>query len=336
MKQAVVLVGGRGTRMWPLTDSMPKGLLPVAGHPFIEMQFTLLSKVGIEQVILAADRYHSDAWNDYAGNHPEFDLVVSVEEERLDTAGPLMLVLDMLDDQFLVLNGDVVVEGGVTGMAEGMPDGIDAVVGVIAVDDPSPYGVVETDANGRVQRFVEKPPSGTEPGNLVNAGVYLLRRSALDGYVAGPLSFERQVFPDLVSGGRLGAVELKGPWVDIGTPALYLAAHAEIAAGRSSLADPWDWGGESWNWIDDAAVIDADASVSRSVVLGPALVGAGAVIEDAIIGWGASIGEGTRISSHSVVGSHATVGSRCELTAGVRIAPRANLEDGSVTFSPPK
>lgn len=335
MRQAVLLVGGRGTRMWPLTDALPKGLLPLAGRPFVDLQMGMLKEVGVEEVILAADRFHEDAWRDYAAGQTDVETVVSIEPERMDTAGPLLMIEEMLDDQFLVLNGDVVLEGAVAQLVDAVPDEGDAAMATIAVADPSAYGVVVTDDAGRVERFVEKPPPGEEPGNAVNAGLYVLKRTALDGYVVGPLSFERQLFPDLVKRGALFGVEVSGSWIDIGTPELFLRAHAHVAAGKSTLLPAWADDAGEWNWIDEAAVVAPDASLARSVVLGPASIKSGARIEDAVVGWGATVGENALISEMALVGAGATVGSRCELAGGVRIAPRATLEDGSVTFFPP-
>lgn len=333
MRQAVVLVGGRGTRMWPLTATAPKGLLPVAGVPFIELQFRLLASVGVEEVILAVGTEHESAWKDYAAAAAVGLAVdVSVEDEPLDTAGPVTGLLNRLDERFLVLNGDVVLEGSLPGFVEQAPE-LPAVLALVEVDDPSAYGVVVTSSVGRVERFVEKPPSGEAPTKLVNAGMYLFERDALAGYQPGRLSFERDVFPDLVERGLLGAVAIDGEWLDIGTPELYLEAHDAAAAGRLSLVEfQLD---DDWVWIAPEAQVSPRASVSQSVILGDAAIDAGATVERAIIGWGARIGAAA-VGGAAVVGAGAEVGDGCELAAGLRLAPGTVLAPGSVSFSPPE
>jgi NDP-sugar pyrophosphorylase family protein len=331
VKQAVVLLGGRGTRMWPLTATVPKGLLPVAGVPFIELQLRELTSVGVEQVFLAIGSDHEAAWREYA---PATDMAVelSVEDSPLDTAGPVAALLDRLDERFLVLNGDVVLEGSLPGFVDQAPD-FPAVLALVEVDDPSAYGVVMTAPDGRVERFVEKPPPGEAPGNRVNAGMYVLERAALAAFPSGSLSFEKDVFPDLVEHGKIGATTIEGDWLDIGTPELYLQAHDAAAAGRIQSVELAS-SGASWAWISPDARVSSEASVVESVVLPDADIGAGAVLERAVIGWGARIGAAT-IRGATVVGAGADVGDGCELAAGLRVAPGAVLEAGSVSFSPP-
>ena len=200
IRQAVLLVGGRGTRMWPLTADRPKGLLPVAGVPFIELQFRLLAEVGVEEVILAVGLEHEAAWKEYAAGVIEPRVTVSVEESPLDTAGPVCAVCPQLDDRFLVLNGDVVLEGELGRFVAEASD-LPAVLALVEVEDTSAYGVVVTGADGRVERFVEKPSPETAPARTINAGMYLMSRHVLERYQQGPLSFERTVFPALVESG---------------------------------------------------------------------------------------------------------------------------------------
>jgi len=233
IRQAVLLVGGRGTRMWPLTVDRPKGLLPVAGVPFIELQFRLLAEVGVEEVFLAVGLEHEAAWKEYAAGVTEPRVMVSVEESPLDTAGPVCAVCPQLDDRFLVLNGDVVLEGELGRFVAEAPD-LPAVLALVEVKDTSAYGVVVTAADGRVERFVEKPPPETAPARTISAGMYLMSRHVLERYQQGPLSFERTVFPALVESDELAAMTISGEWLDIGTPDLYLAAHDTVAPDRTT------------------------------------------------------------------------------------------------------
>ncbi len=344
IRQAVLLVGGRGTRVWPLTDTVPKGLLPVAGIPFIELQFRLLAEVGVEEVILAIGTSHEAAWREYAEGKNNPTVSLAVERSKLDTAGPLVAVRDRLDERFLVLNGDVVLEGSLGQFVADAPD-LPAVLSLVGVEDTSAYGVVVTDQTGRVERFIEKPPAGSAPTNKVNAGMYLIHRNVFDGYPEGQLSFERTVFPSLVEAGQLGGVEIEGVWLDIGTIPLYLKAHADVATGRSRLVamDPphMDAGaiikgdvGGAWNYCGEGATIEEGATVAESVILPGAKVRAGSVVRQAVIGWDAEI-DGARVLDDAIVGSNASIGSGCELARGARIAPGSVLGPRSVTFTPP-
>jgi mannose-1-phosphate guanylyltransferase len=334
IRQAVLLVGGRGTRVWPLTHSTPKGLLPVAGVPFIELQFRLLAEVGVEEVILAVGTDHEREWNAYAASVANPHIVVSIEQTRLDTAGPVAAVRDRLDDRFLVLNGDVVLEGQLAEFVAGAPD-LPAVLSLVRVEDTSAYGVVVTSPDGVVERFIEKPPAGTAPTNTVNAGMYLMKREVLERYPEGRLSFEHVVFPDLVDEGSLGGFVIEGEWLDIGTNELYLATHDAVAAGRSRLVQFPEPVPEPWRWVDAGAVIEPGATVEEAVVLAGATIKAGATVRRAVIGPGAVVEAGAVVGGASLVGENAFIGAGCEVMAGARIAPNARLEPGSITFSPP-
>lgn len=334
VRQAVLLVGGRGTRVWPLTHTTPKGLLPVAGVPFIELQFRLLAEVGVEEVILAVGTSHEAAWHTYAAGVSTPDVIVSVEQTPLDTAGPVGAVRNLLDDRFLVLNGDVVLEGQLTEFVASAPDA-PAVLALVRVEDTSAYGVVVTRPDGMVDRFVEKPPPGTAPTDTVNAGMYLLRREVVERYPEGRLSFERVVFPNLVDSRELGAVTIDGEWLDIGTPELLLATHDAVAAGKSrlvSFASP----SSPWRSVDPEAVVEHGALVEEAVVLSGATIRSGAVVRRAVIGRGAVVEPNATVTGASVVGENAVVGAGCEVDRGARIAPDAKLAPGSITFSPPK
>jgi len=342
-RQAVLLVGGRGTRMWPLTAEIPKGLLPVAGLAFVEYQIRQLASLGVTEVVLAVGRPQMDAWMAFIAAPPAgVALRLAVEDEPLDTAGPVRAVLDTLDDRFFVLNGDVVLESDLSALAGG--SGLLGTLGLVTVDDTSAYGVVVVDRDGLVERFVEKPPRRSAPALTVNAGVYLLTRQALVGYPPGSLSFEHVVFPDLVARGGLGGVVLAGRWIDIGTPSLYLDTHEIVMGGGSSIHRPASAHfapeeaevGGSWTWVAPDALVAPGAIVEESVVLSGATVGTGAVIRRAIIGPRARVGEGTTITGDAIVGPDAVIGEGCELDHGARIAPGTTLAPGAIVFRPPR
>lgn len=337
-KQAVLLVGGRGTRMWPLTAEVPKGLLPLAGVPFVDYQIARLVEVGVEEVFLAVDTEHLAAWQAYAAGVDSMAVHLSVEEERLDTAGPVRAVLDRLDGLFFVLNGDVVVQTDLGELVAAVPDAAAATLALVEVGDTSAYGVVVTDAAGMIERFVEKPPAEEAPAKTVNAGIYLMRPEALEVYEPGSLSFERIVFPDLVAAGRLAGVVVDAAWIDIGTPSLYLDTHAAVLleAGRAHVAPAGVTTEGSWAWVAPNAKVADGAVVAESVILGGATVDEGAVIRRAIVGWGAHIGSGVTVTGDSVVGPRAAIHPGCELDHGMRIGPEALLTERAVTFTPPK
>ncbi len=342
IRQAVLLVGGRGTRMWPLTAETPKGLLPLAGVPFVEYQLRQLARLGVAEVFLAMGRWHREQWDAYSTTSPAgIEVHLAIEDEPLDTAGPVRAILDRLDPRFLVLNGDVVIEANLAALIAATAP---ATLGLIEVADTSPYGVVVADPSGLVERFIEKPPTHSAPARTVNAGMYSLTREVLAGYPLGPLSFERVVFPDLAASRRLAAVLVQGHWLDIGTPTLYLAAHDAVYAGASLLHRPptshtaggaAGVGTGAWSWIGPGAEVAADATVAEAVVMSGARIESGAVVRRAVVGQRAVIGAGATVTGAAVVGPGARIGAGCELDHGVRIGPGAELDAGTVTFSPP-
>ena len=339
-----MLVGGRGTRMWPLTFDVPKGLLPLGGLPFVEYQLRQLATVGVEEVFLAVGRELLGAWERYAAS-PRAGLTVhlAIEDEPLDTAGPVRAILERLDERFLVLNGDVVVEADLHPLISSEAA---ASLGLIEVADTSAYGVVVTNAAGVVERFVEKPPLAEAPARTVNAGMYALTREALVGYPEGRLSFERVVFPDLAATGAARGVLLAGRWIDIGTPQLYLAAHAAVHRGESALhrPEPHEAAGAdiagrqagAWSWVGAGARVAEGAVIEEAVVMSGAVVATGAVVSGAIVGHDARIGAGSIVAGAAIIGPGAVLGDGCEADQGMRVAPGAVLTPGSVTFRPPK
>ncbi len=344
IRQAVLLVGGRGTRLWPLTATRPKALLPVAGLPFVEFQLRSLARAGVEEAVLAVGLGDEAAWARYlAGRREPPRTRLAVEEEPLDTAGPVRQILEELDEQFLVLNGDVLYEAEL-GVVVADPPDADGVLVLSPVEDPSAFGVVVTAASGTVERFVEKPPPGTEPAKTVSAGIYLLRRSALSSWPRGRLSFERVVFPSLVAETRLAAIVAEGAWMDIGTAEQYLAAHEFVISGGSRLHQPPDPSGAGelrgdrngdWAWLEPGARVDEGAIVEEAVILGGARVRSGAVVRRSVVGWQAEIKSGTIIADHALVGEGCVVGRNCELRSGIRVAPETVLGERAVSFSPP-
>lgn len=294
---AVVLVGGEGTRLRPLTLTTPKQLLPIAGVRLIERVVRHLAAHGVDRVVLSLG-YKPDAFraafpaNECAG----VPISYAVEDEPLDTGGAIAFAADAagIDECFIVVNGDVITELDVTALVEfHRRAGASATVSLVPVDDPSRYGVVVTQPDGRVTAFVEKPAAGEAPSNLINAGTYVMEPAALAGVAPGErVSVEWTVFPALVARGELYALASDAYWIDTGEPSTYVQANIDIAGGAV---------------IDSTADVHATAVVIDSVVLRGAVVGRGARVERSIIGADAVIGENAVVADFSVVADGASV-----------------------------
>ncbi|HIG25975.1 MAG: NDP-sugar synthase [Acidimicrobiales bacterium] len=316
--QALVLVGGFGTRLRPLTLNTPKQMLPIVGKPMIEHVVEHLAAHGVTEVVLSlgfAPEAFQEAYPD--GVCAGLPLHYAIEPEPLDTAGAVRFAaLDAgIDDTFLVLNGDVLTGLDVSALVERHQGfSAQATLHLTPVDDPSRYGVVSTDADGRVLGFVEKPAPGTAPTNWINAGTYVFEPTVLDHIAAGRrVSVEREVFPAMAQAGSLFAWESDDYWVDTGTPETYLQAQLDFLDGQR---------GPAHCGLDQTAVIkgtverseigancmvETGAVVRNSVLLAGAHIAAGARVEDAIIGWGSTVGEGATVRNLSVVGHEAHV-----------------------------
>ena len=278
---AVVLVGGLGTRLRPLTDTVPKAMLPIANRPFLERQIDHLAAHGIDRIILACG-YQPDHIRDHFGDRLEY----VVESQPLGTAGALALASRGLSQPFVACNGDVLTDLDLTTLiARHHACNARATLALHAVDDPGRYGVVVTAADGAVTEFVEKP-SGIPTANTINAGTYVLDPDVL---AAVPpereVSIEREVFPTLVGHGLYGSAQ-DCRWIDIGTPASFLEANLE-AAGERGLVDPAaviEAGAQVvGSVIGPRAEVGAGARVVRSVVLADGRVPSGAIVENAVV-----------------------------------------------------
>jgi mannose-1-phosphate guanylyltransferase len=341
--QAVILAGGKGTRMWPLTADRPKALLPVAGMPFLEMQLSWLSSAGVTEVLIAVGEEQEEVWRGYladrgATGRPRVEIMA--ERDPLDTAGALVAIKDRLADRFLALNGDVILDIDPELLLA--PGGRwRARLMLTVVDDASAYGSVMLEGS-RVTAFVEKADAPSDAGATVNAGLYLMDRSVLDALPPGRLSLERDVFPRLAADGELTAVVGEGAWIDIGTAQRYIEAHEIVARGRTKLHDSRvrvgelvTSGGGSWAWVGPGAIVDPTARLDQAVVLDGATIGAGAEVCDAVVGWGTQVKDRAVVAEHSLVGEGSVIGAECELRHGVRIAPGIDLDTRAVTFTAP-
>ena len=301
--RAVVLVGGFGTRLRPLTSDLPKQMLPIVDRPMIEHVVGHLAAHGVEEVVLSLgflpDAFR-DAYSD--GRCAGIPLHYAVEPEPLDTAGAIRFAAEDagIDEAFLVLNGDVLTDLAVDELIGfHRASGAEATVSLTPVDDPSRYGVVPTDADGRVTGFVEKPPAGAAPCNWINAGTYVFEPSVIDRIEPGRrVSVEREVFPAMADEGVLYGLRSEAYWVDTGTPETYLGVQLDLLDGVR---------GPARSGVDDAAEIHPGATVRRSVIGPGAVVAEGSRVCDSVVMAGSRIGEGAVVDG-SLVGTDATIG----------------------------
>jgi mannose-1-phosphate guanylyltransferase len=293
--QAVVLVGGFGTRLRPLTNTVPKAMLPIAHVPLLVRLIGQLERGGIDRVTLALGFLPQPfvaAFPD--GRCGGVRLDYAIEPEPLDTAGAIRFAADHagIAETFVVANGDVLTDLSIADLvATHRANGAEATIHLIGVADPSAFGVVERDEHGRILRFVEKPPPGTEPSNLINAGTYVLEPSVLDRIPLGVRSsIERDTFPAVARDGRFHSLATADYWIDAGRPDLYRQANLDLVNGRRDEvveAIAPDARIASTAAVTDSVVgaadVEDDATVTGSVVLSGARIGRGARVEDAIV-----------------------------------------------------
>lgn len=335
--QALVLAGGEGTRLRPLTLTTPKPVMPLAGRPFLTFMLDWLARHGVDEAILSCG-FMSESVREVLGDiYAGMRLRYVFESEPLGTAGPVRLAADegVLEERLLVLNGDVLTDMDLTAeIAFHEEKGALATLALIAVDDTASYGVVPTSDDGQVEAFLEKS-EGPAPTNRVNAGAYVLERSVVDRIEPGrAVSFEREVFPALVGEGLYGW-HAEGYWIDIGTPERYLEATWDLLAGRveSSLPERDETGSlvyepalTSGAHVGPQAVVGrhnsvgSDAQVERSVLFDDVVVGADASVRESIVGEGARIGAGARLE-RAVVGRGAQIPDGEQVEPGARVAP---------------
>ena len=341
-----MLVGGEGTRLRPLTLQTPKQMLPIIEQPMIERVLSGLARGGIEEAVLSLG-YLPDAFmRAYpSGEAAGVRLTYAVEPEPYDTAGAVRFAADTagIDGTFLVVNGDVLTDLDVSTLVDFHRScGAEGTIRLYPVEDPSAFGVVDTDESGRVRAFVEKPPAGEAPSDLINAGTYVFEPSVLERIAPGRrTSIERKTFPEMVADGVLFARADPAYWLDTGTPADFLQAHADLLNGRrpgppcpgAHLVSPGVWAtgtpgfdGEAvapcfvgagariapgarveGSVVGRGAVVDAGAVVVSSVLMARTYVGVDARVEGSILGEGALIGEGCRLGPISVVGPEVEV-----------------------------
>lgn len=322
---AILLVGGQGTRLRPLTARRHKSLVPVCNRPAIEYLFDWLARSGVRRAILTLGLANEDLARCYpAGPRGPLELLPIIETARLESGGAIRNAVHAagIDDRFLVLNGDIYLDFDLApALAAHVARGADLTLALHEVDDPSQFGVAVCDSDGFITGFVEKPPPGEAPSRLVNAGAWIFERRIVDEIPPGAVRVEETLFPSLVARRRpvLG-YRFEGHWADLGTPARYLALHrallgaanaidpaARIAAGARITGTAIGPGGD----------VAPGAEISASVLWENVRVGSGAFVRDSVIADGAAVGEGAVLD-------------RCVVGPGAAIAPGSRPPAGTI------
>jgi mannose-1-phosphate guanylyltransferase len=365
--QAVILVGGEGTRLRPLTSTVPKPVVPLVDRPFISYMLEWLSRHGIDDVIMSCGFLASGVRN-VLGDGSAYGIKLRFVEEPdpRGTAGALKFAESMLDERFLMLNGDVLTDIDLTAqIAQHERTGARATLALVPVEDPSAYGLVHLHEDNSVKDFVEKPSSDAIDTKMISAGAYVLERSILE--LVEPdrnVSIEREVWPRLIGEGLYGFPS-DSYWLDIGTPERYLQATFDILEGNVATAvherlgdsylsvsptaeisgraippaviEPGAAVGEgahvgSLVVLADGVKVGACSTVERSVILNGTEIGESCVLRDCVVAAGCRIGDGTHILEGAVLGEGVTVGADNAIAGGARIFPGVSLPDCAIRF----
>ncbi len=365
--QALILAGGEGTRLRPLTSTVPKPVVPLVDRPFIAFMLDWLRRHGVDDVVMSCG-FLASGVRDVLGDGSAYGIRLRYVEEPspLGTGGALKYAEALLDERFLMLNGDVLSDMDLTAqIARHEAVGARATLALYPVEDPSRYGLVRRDGEGWVTEFVEKPSPDQIDTNTISAGAYVLERSVLELLEADrPASIERDVFPRLVGEG-LHAYVHEGYWLDIGTPQTYLEGSFDILEGTvaSPVAERL---GERMVLVEDGvasegriipaalvesgcrigagariggrAVLEQDVevgentTVERAVVMRGARIGENCALHGCIVGAGAQIGDGTHVEGMAVIGDGVRIGAGNVIANGARVFPGVELPDGAIRF----
>lgn len=346
--KAIILAGGVGTRLRPLSCTRPKLLFPILNKPLLDRTFERLAETGVDGVVLAV-KFMADVFMQRYGKSANgLNVSYSLEKIPMQTGGAIKYAEDLIghDEPFLVLNGDIftTIDYGALIKKHKESNAV-ATIALYRVKDPSRYGTVKLTANNKITRFVEKAPLGQEPSNLINAGVYVLDPKVFGYIPAGrPVSIEREVFPKLASEGKLFGHEFKEIWIDIGKPADYLHANRVLLDSEQpkhtiannahihdtvTLSDPVrvDSGVSvgpntkigPYTVIGKDAVLGKNVCIQDSVVFPRATIDDNATVKGAVIGEGAVIGSGATISEECIIGDYATIHSNVVIQRNVTV-----------------
>ena len=345
---AVILVGGQGTRLRPLTDRTRKDMLPLVDRPLLAYTFEHLSRHGVRRAVVSCGYLPHQVRDAFGGLHGDLELEYAVEPQPLGTGGAIGFAGRTLGETFFALNGDSLREADLGELVSfHRSTGAKATILLTPVADPSRYGLVRLASDGRVETFLEKPRPEEIDTDLINAGLYVLEPEVLDLVPDGrPVSIERDVFPRLAAEGSVYGSALPGYWLDVGTPESYLQAHRDVLE-RTFETEVGHALGADFTLVDAAAEVHPDARLVPPVYVGPgavveeharvgslAVVGAGsrvgprAVVENAVVGPRAAVGGGSMVVG-SIVGDDARLAAECEVRNLAVVGPGASLGTGN-------
>jgi mannose-1-phosphate guanylyltransferase len=365
--QALILAGGEGTRLRPLTSTVPKPVVPLVDRPFIAFMLDWLRGHGVDDVVMSCGHLASGVRNVLGDGSAYGVRLRYVEEPRpLGTGGAVKFAESLLDERFLMLNGDVLTDLDVSAqLALHDMRGARAPLALTPVEDPTAYGLVRTRGDGEVTGFVEKPSPNQIDTHNISAGVYVLERSVLDMLEPEqPASIERDVFPRLVGDGLYAYVG-DGYWLDIGTPERYLEGTFDIIEGTVTTAvtdrmgDGYlclEPGIENAGRVIPSALVErnctiaagariggrvvletgvtvgADTTIERAVVLRGSSIGANCRLSGCIVGGGVEIGDNTHVEGLAVLGEGVTIGADNVVANGARVFPGVTIPDRGLLF----
>jgi mannose-1-phosphate guanylyltransferase/phosphomannomutase len=370
--KAVILAGGEGTRLRPLTSNQPKPMMPIANVPMMEHIVNLLAKHGFDDVVVTV-AFLANHIRTYFGDGSDFGVRMryATEESPLGTAGSVRNAMEELDDTFLVISGDVLTDFDLSGFVTGhQSTGAFASMALKRVENPVEFGIVITRDDDTIERFLEKPTWGQVFSDTINTGIYVLEPDVFDFIPEGEVvDFSGDVFPAMLDAGhKLYGPVLDGYWEDVGTLEAYRSAHEDILDGRVQLDVPGFqvrervWLGENADVSPDAqlegpvligdncriesgavirpytvlggdVVVKGDANIERSVVHDHAYIGPSARIRGATIGRAGDIREGARIEEGVVVGDECFIGAHAIVNPGIKIYPFKSVEPGALVTS---
>ena len=350
MLTAVILVGGEGTRLRPLTARTPKPMLPLVDRPLLAYTFEHLAAHGVGRAVLSCGYLPTQIEAHFGASHEGMEVEYRVEDSPLGTAGGIRYGAEgRIDGTFLGMNGDSLRMADIGALlAFHREQGALATLLLTPVEDPTRFGLVRLAADGKVTGFLEKPRPEEIDTNLINAGLYVLEPEVLDLVPPGkPVSIERDVFPRIVEQGRLYGLALPGYWLDVGTPESYLQAHRDVLEREAETAvgallgddflaiDPSADVAPGAHvvppaFIGPGAVIEAGARIgSRAVVAAGAHVGPDCIVEDSVIGARARLGRGVHVHG-ALVGEDATLGDGCSVRSLSVVGPGARVGAGNM------
>ncbi len=370
--KGAMLVGGFGTRLRPLTINTPKPMLPLVNTPFLEIELLHLKAHGVDEVVLSTG-YLPAVFDEYFGDGSRLGmkLIHVTEDEPLGTCGAIKNSAEHLGtDPVIVCNGDILTDLDIGALvAYHREKGAAVTIALTPVEDPTAYGLVPLDSDGRIKEFLEKPSWDQVVTNFINAGTYVLDPRVLEQVPPGEnYSFERQLFPDLLEQGEpLYGFPSECYWLDLGTPEKYLAAHHDILDGKIEVSmkgsargqgiivgegaeiddsahlfgplligegvsiGPGAWvGGRSC--LGDGVKVGLESRVEGSIILDEAVIGERSVIDRSIVGRGTSLGPSVHVAECSVLGDNIEAGGENEFRRGIRIWPSTVIEAGKIKF----